>query len=136
MIIYIDSKKIKRLSYTRFHKANCSCHFHNVYSTQLCAPFRSSRLEVFCKKCVLEIHTRKHLCQSLFFNKVAGLRSATLFKKRLWHKCFPVNFAKFLRTFFFTEHLRWLFLFFAQFILQHPILRSLFLLLSLTLHKN
>ena len=27
-----------------------------------------------------------------------GLRSATLLKKRLWHKCFPVNFAKFLRT--------------------------------------
>ena len=39
----------------------------------------------------------KHLCHSLFFNKVAGLRSATLLKKRLWHRCFPVNFAKFLR---------------------------------------
>ena len=32
------------------------------------------------------------------------------FIKRLWHKCFPVNFAKFLRTPFFTEHLRWLLL--------------------------
>ena len=47
----------------------------------------------------------KHLCQSLFFNKVAGFRPATLLKKRLWHRCFPVNFAKFLRTPFFTEHL-------------------------------
>ena len=28
------------------------------------------------------------------------LRSATLLKKRLWHSCFPVNFAKFLRTAF------------------------------------
>ena len=27
-----------------------------------------------------------------------GLKSATLFKKRLWHRCFPVNFAKFPRT--------------------------------------
>ena len=27
--------------------------------------------------------TVKHLCQSLFFNKIAGLRSATLLKKRL-----------------------------------------------------
>ena len=44
--------------------------------------------------------TRKHLCQSLFFNKVAGLRPATLLKKRLWHRYFPVNFAKFLRTAF------------------------------------
>ena len=42
--------------------------------------------------------TGKHLCQSLFFNKVAGLRPAILLKKRLWHRCFPVNFAKFLRT--------------------------------------
>ena len=33
-------------------------------------------------------------------------------KKRLWHRCFPVNFAKFLRTHFLTEHLRWLLLFF------------------------
>ena len=27
--------------------------------------------------------TGKHLCQSLFFNKVAGLRPATLLKKRI-----------------------------------------------------
>ena len=33
-----------------------------------------------------------------FFNKVAGLRPATLLKMRLWHLCFPVNFAKFLIT--------------------------------------
>ena len=31
------------------------------------------------------------------------LRPATLLKKRLWHRCFPVNFVKFLRTPFFTE---------------------------------
>ena len=45
--------------------------------------------------------TRKHRCQSLFFNKVGGLRPATLLKKGLWHRCFPVNFKKFLRTPFF-----------------------------------
>ena len=28
------------------------------------------------------------------------LRPATLLKKGLWHRCFPVNFANFLRTFF------------------------------------
>ena len=42
--------------------------------------------------------TGKHLCQSLFFNKVAGFRPAILLKKKLWHRCFPVNFAKLLRT--------------------------------------
>ena len=31
-------------------------------------------------------------------------------KKRLWYRCFPVNFAKFLKTPFFIEHLWWLLL--------------------------
>ena len=35
--------------------------------------------------------------QSLFFNKAADLRPATLLKKRFWLRCFPVNFGKFLR---------------------------------------
>ena len=42
--------------------------------------------------------TGKYLCQSLVLNKFAGLRPATLLNKRLWHRCFPANFAKFLRT--------------------------------------
>ena len=85
---------------------------------------RSSRPEMFCKKGVLRNFTNftgKHLFQSLFFYKFAGLRPATLLKKtglrpatlltkRLWHRHFPVNFAKFLRTPFLTEHLRWLLL--------------------------
>ena len=49
---------------------------------------------------------------NILFGKVAfkiiSLRPATLLKKRLWHKCFPVNFVKFLRTPFFTEQLWWL----------------------------
>ena len=36
-------------------------------------------------------------CQSLYCNKV---RSATVLKKGIWHRCFSVNFAKFLRTSF------------------------------------
>ena len=39
-------------------------------------------------------------CQSLFFNKIAGFRPATSLKKRIWDRCFPENFAKFLRTLF------------------------------------
>ena len=68
-------------------------------------------MEVFCKKGALKNFAKfigKHLYQGLFFNKVAGLRPATLLKKRLWHRCFPVNSVKFLRTPFSTEHLRWL----------------------------
>ena len=67
---------------------------------------RSSRPEVFCKKGVYKNFARrtgKHLCQSLFLNKIAGLGPATLLKKRLWHRCFLVSFAKFLITPFGTE---------------------------------
>ena len=32
------------------------------------------------------------------------------FLKRDWYRCFTVNFAKFLRTLFFIEHLWWLLL--------------------------
>ena len=60
-----------------------------------------SRPEVFYKISVLSNFakfTGKRLRQNLFFNKDAGQRPSTLLKKRLWHRCFPVNFAKFLRT--------------------------------------
>ena len=53
------------------------------------------------KKGVLRNFTKftgKHLSQSPFFNKVAGLRPATLLKKSFWHRCFLMNFTKFLRT--------------------------------------
>ena len=75
--------------------------------------YRISCPKVFCKKGNIRNFakfTRKHLCESLFFNKVAGLRPATLLKKRLWRMCFPVNFVKFLTTTFFIEHLWWLLL--------------------------
>ena len=49
--------------------------------------------------------TGKHLCQNLFFNKVAGLRPATFSKKRFWNRCFPMNFVKFLRTLSFVDDL-------------------------------
>ena len=57
--------------------------------------------EAFYKKGVLKTVaklTGKHMCQSLFFNKVAGLRPAIIFKKRLWYRCFIVNSVKFPKT--------------------------------------
>ena len=59
---------------------------------------RSSRPEVFCKNCVLKNFTKlpgMHLYQSLSLIK---LQISNFIKKRLWHRYFPVNFAKFLRT--------------------------------------
>ena len=63
--------------------------------------YRSSHRRCSVRKVVLKNFTKftgKHLYQTLFFNKVAGLKPATLLKKRLWLKCFPVNFAKVFRT--------------------------------------
>ena len=60
------------------------------------------------KKVVLENFTKftgKHLCQSFFFNKTAGLRPATLLKKEILDRTFTVNFVKFLRTAFYIQHL-------------------------------
>ena len=37
--------------------------------------------------------------------QASGLRPATLLKKRLWHRCFPMNFSKFSRTLSFIEQL-------------------------------
>ena len=34
----------------------------------------------------------KHMCENLFFNKVAG--------SRLWNRCFPLNFTKYLKAVF------------------------------------
>ena len=50
--------------------------------------------------------TGKHLCQSLFFKKVAGScrHEATLLKKRFWHAYFPVEFWEISKKTFFTEH--------------------------------
>ena len=78
---------------------------------------RSRHPKMFREKGVLRNFakfTGKHLCQSLFSNKVAGFRPATLLKKRLWHRIFPVNFTNSLRTPFLTEHLRWLLLNFKK----------------------
>ena len=50
----------------------------------------------------------------LFFNKVAVLRPGTLLKKKLWYRCFPVNFAKFLRTLFLQNTFGGCFLIFTE----------------------
>ena len=65
------------------------------------------------KKVFLEIpqNSQENTCARVsFLIKLLAPPPATLLKKRLWHRCFPVNFGKFLRTPFFTEHLWWLFL--------------------------
>ena len=65
----------------------CCKYISGIYLNMLGSQWQKQPPEVFCKKSVLRNFvkfTEKQLCQSLFFNKVAGLRpqSVTLFKKR------------------------------------------------------
>ena len=64
------------------------------------------------KKVFWEIsqNSQEKACARVSFLIMLQAPPATLLKKTPWHRCFPVNFAKFLRTPFFTEHLRWLLL--------------------------
>ena len=60
------------------------------------------------KKGVLKNFTKftgKHLCQSLFFNKVAGLRPATLLKRDSGADVFSCEFWEIFKNTIFIEHL-------------------------------
>ena len=70
--------------------------------------FRGSRPKVFCEKGVLrnfEKFTGKHPCQRLFFNKLAGLRPVTLFKKKSLARAFSCEFCKISKNTFFYRTL-------------------------------
>ena len=63
----------------------------------------SNRLiyEIFCfcqRLCWQMINTKLLKGNRLLDMTPEGARSATLLKKRLWHRCFPANFVKFSRT--------------------------------------
>ena len=68
---------------------------------------RSNHRRCFFKNGVLRNFAKftvKHLCQSLFLNKVASWVSFLIKLQAsawFWHRCFPVNFAKFLRFLIF-----------------------------------
>ena len=103
-------------------------HFMDVVLVSL---FRNSRPEVFCKKVVFFL--RRCSVKKVFLKDSQNSQESTCsgslvssFKpeeyfgterhKRPWYRCFPINFAKFLRTPFFIEHLRWLVLFIVDFL--------------------
>ena len=61
----------------------------------------------------LKTNWTKFLCDGLQWkarwqklNERHNFKPASLLKKRLWRRCFPVYVAKFLRTLFFPEHQR------------------------------
>ena len=65
------------------------------------------RMEMFCKKAVLRNFakfTGKHLCQGPLFNKVAGLRPATLLiNDETLAQVFSCEFCEMFKNTMFTE---------------------------------
>ena len=75
---------------------------------QLYVNTRSSLTRCSVKRVFLEISQNSQEnagARVSFLIKFFSLRPATLLKKRLWHRRFPMNIVKFLRTLFLTEHL-------------------------------
>ena len=65
--------------------------------------YRSSRLKILFKiRCSQKFHNihRKISVMEFLFIKVTCLKAYNFDKRRLWHRYFPVNIAKFLRTAF------------------------------------
>ena len=91
---------------TNTKKRICCCSYSKKTEliSQLSSTNRSSRPEVFCKKGVLGNFAKfigKHLSQSLFINKVAGLRPATLLKKEALRQVFSYEFCEISKNTFF-----------------------------------
>ena len=64
--------------------------------------------KVFCKKDGFRNFakfTGKHMCQSLFFNKVAGLQPCKIIKKETLAQVIPCKFCEISKNTFFTEHI-------------------------------
>ena len=56
----------------------------------LCPPLSSKKKS--------SVYSQENTFVGAFFDKVAGFQAWNLIKKRLQHRCLPVNIAKFLRT--------------------------------------
>ena len=96
------------LSFCEYYKVfKNSFYYKTPPETVVC---RYSSKQVFLK--VLQT-SQEGTCVGVSLKKLQA-EGLQLLKKRPQRRCFPVKFAKFLRTPFLTEHLRWLLLYFFK----------------------
>ena len=108
--------EIKNYYFWQYWQLTCkkntkSTHFKLILPNKSIVSFRlkASHRRCSIKKSALKNFaklTGKHLCLRLSFNKVAGLRSATLFKKETPTLTFSCEFCEIFNNTFLTEHLR------------------------------
>ena len=99
--------KVSQIQAKILNERNSFKHFRKSYQQQKQPP--ELFFEIRCSQKFHKIH-RKPLVPESLFNTVAGLRPANLLKKRLQHRCFHVNFAKFPITPFLQNTSGWLLL--------------------------
>ena len=81
-------------------------------------------LQKRCSETFYKFHRKTSVLESC--NKVVGLHPCNIIKKRLQHRCFPVKYAKFIRTPFLKNICGWRLLSFFIYYLQNefPILNQ------------
>ena len=99
-----DTKNVTTYAYLLLNNVNPLAQRHKSRTTIL----RSNHRRFPEKECFRNFakFTGKHLCLSLFFNKVSGLRPPTSLKKRPWHSSFFCEFCEISKKTFSTEHLQ------------------------------
>ena len=92
-----------------------NCFFCTLKVIEISCVFYFTGVKAVSQKCSVkklfwEItqHTQENTCAKV--SSLIKLQATGLLKNRFWHRCFPVNFPKFLRTPFLTEHVRQLLL--------------------------
>ena len=103
-------------AYVRLHIFVHVIHFSFLFLLKFLAKYRSNRLEVFCEKVFLKLpqNSQKRICTGVSFIIKLQASGMKLLKRRLRCRCFPVSFAKILRTPFFIENHQWLLLYIFQ----------------------
>ena len=100
LLVLIAKKSIFNYFFIKLYYSSCSTFISSLNFQHCCFSFTEAATRgVLYKKGVLKNFakfTGKHLCQSLFLIE-SQAPPGTLLKRRLWHRCFPLNFAKFLR---------------------------------------
>ena len=73
---------------------------YHLHTEEVVRSYISDVLKDFAK------FKEKHLCRSLFLNKVSACQPGNIFKKRLRHRFFSCKFQKSFKNTYFVEHLR------------------------------
>ena len=106
------AKDLWEINFLWKNKWNCKSHNFRILRGYWYAPLKEKKTENwdgYFSLTLFEVWYERNE-NFLFQHKLpSGLKSCNFIKKRLQHRCFPVNIAKYLRTSFFTEHIRWLF---------------------------